>query len=72
MYASIDFKSKHDFKQAVLEGQSIILYSPQLGMPAINGKETVTGPWNPPIVHGHPKEWVARVEVKDMRIIAVY
>jgi hypothetical protein len=85
MYASIDFATKKDFRLAVLQGLPIVLYSPVLGTAAINGKETVMGPWPlsktpkaEPMIG--PKErrdcrgarcWVAQVEVKDMRVVAV-
>jgi hypothetical protein len=72
MYASMDFRSKRDFCRAVKQGLPIVVYSPELGTPAINGRETVTGPWQPPMWHGKQKEWVAHVEVRDMRIVAVH
>lgn len=87
MYASIDFATKKDFCLAVREGQPFLLYSPMLGIPAVNGTVTVVGPWPSPIVRPltepmiGPKEkrhgrsvpaWTARVEVRDMRVVAVH
>lgn len=72
MYASTDFRTKREFCRAVAEGQPIILYSPVMQMPAINGPAMVTGPWNPPLWRGREKGWTAQVEVKDMRVVAVH
>lgn len=72
MYASVDFRSKRDFQRAVLQGQQVLLYSPQLGVPAVNGAETVTGPWQPRTWRGRQKCWIAHVEVRDMRVVAVH
>lgn len=72
MYASVDFRSKRDFQRAVLQGQEVVLYSPQLGVPAVNGTETVIGPWRPRTWRGKPKGWIAHVEVRDMRVVAVH
>lgn len=86
MYASMDFATKKDFCRAVKQGQPIVLYSPTLGTAAVNGNETVVGPWptrredkiEPAI---GPKEkrsrrgavaWSAHVVVKDMRVVEVH
>ncbi len=45
MYASIDFATKTDFRRAVKQGLPFVLYSPTLGMPAVDGTVTVEGPW---------------------------
>jgi hypothetical protein len=45
VYASIDFATKIEFLRAVRDGQPIVLYSPSLGMPAVNGTVHITGPW---------------------------
>lgn len=58
MYASKNFKTKKDFKQAVKEGEQITLYSPGLGTPKQNGTEFVEGPWYP-----KPHTWYAEVKV---------
>jgi hypothetical protein len=69
MFASIDFATKSDFRQAVKAGLPIVAYSPVMGMPAVNGRATVEGPWRPDkTVRG----WKAYVDVKDMRIIKVH
>ncbi len=81
MYASIDFATKKDFCLAVQQGLPIALYSPTLGMPAINGTATVYGPWpnrRPCIGPADAKrgrkiaEWKARVVVRDMRVVEVH
>lgn len=83
MYASMDFATKKDFRAAVKQGLPIVCYSPVMGMPAINGMETVEGPW--PMRRGTCQDgcevehrsrrfsaWKARVEVRDMRVVAVH
>jgi len=82
MYASIDFATKRDFRQAVKQGATIVAYSPTMGMPAINGGAWVDGPW--PIGMSAESDvstivrnrrlptWKARVDVKDMRVVAVH
>lgn len=87
MYSSVDFATKSDFRRAIRDGLSVVLYSPQLGTPAINGRETVHGPW--PAMSRTPKQepligpkerrsrcgataWTAHVEVRDMRVVAVH
>jgi hypothetical protein len=52
MYASINFLSKSALVRAVAAGEPIILYSPTMLVPAINGMERVEGPWpgtKPPV-----------------------
>lgn len=85
MYTSIDFATKSEFRQAVQQHQPVVVYSPNLGMPAINGIVTVTGPWPVKTLPApgdatpayqrrqriHPA-WTARVEVKDMVVVAVH
>lgn len=86
MYASTDFPTKKAFRAAVRRGEPIVLYSPELGMPAVNGKATVEGPWpgltatpEPfvfgPLTRRQPKAllgWQARVTVRDMRVVTVH
>ncbi len=69
MYASIDFATKSALRQAVLEGQPIVAYSPNLGMPEIRGMTTIVGPWKPSKIN---KPWKARVRVEDMRVVKVH
>ncbi len=68
MYASIDFTTKNDFRQAVKQGAPIVLYSPVQGMPAINGKVRVEGPWDKSNI---AKTWHAYAVVRDMRVVRV-
>ncbi len=74
MYASTNFQTKRDFKQAIRAGAEVILYSPELETPAINGRETVVGPWGAAldVKARHHKGWHAHVRVKDMRVVEVH
>lgn len=56
MYASINFKTKKAFKEAVDNGKMVTLYAPGLGSPKMDGKETVEGPHYPA-----PHTWYAEV-----------
>ena len=59
IYASVNFKTKKAFKQAVeVDGDVVTLRSPGLGEPAEHGTEAVCGPWFP-----KPHRWYASVEV---------
>ena len=87
MYASVNFLSKSQLRQAVAAAEPVILYSPAIPMPAVNGLAYVEGPWpgtKPPVEdipnpreHGRlrprvrVKAWHAEVRVEDMRIVAV-
>lgn len=66
MYASINFKTKKAFKEAVASGQKIRLYAPGLGIPKENGIEYVEGQWYP-----KPHTWYAEVEMKDGVVVKV-
>lgn len=60
IYASINFPSKKQFKDAVREGREVTLFAPGLGCPNQNGKEFVSGPWYP-----LPHKWYAQVAVAN-------
>jgi hypothetical protein len=60
MYASRNFKTKKAFKESVAKGERITLYAPGLGQPAVNGRDSVEGPWYPA-----PHTWYASVDVVD-------
>ena len=66
MYASKDFKTKKEFKEAIAKGEKITLYAPGLGTPAWNGTDFVEGPHYP-----KPHKWYAKVVVKDGYVIKV-
>lgn len=66
MYASTNFKTKKEFKEAVKNGQKIMLFAPGLGKPAVNGTDTVEGPWYPA-----PHTWYAKVTVVNGIVIKV-
>jgi len=83
----MNFLSKSQLRQAVQAGLPVILYSPIMGMPAVNNLERVEGPWpgtpvpvevipdskhsNRPKPRQRIKPWHAEVLVEDMRIVAV-
>jgi hypothetical protein len=64
MYASFNFKSKKDLRDAVSDGVRVTVVSPGVGTPVYNGTEFIEGPYG---VH----KWYAEVEVKDGRITKV-
>jgi len=66
MYASVNFRTKTEFKKAVKSGQKIRLYAPGIGTPRENGTEYVEGPWYP-----KPHTWYASVEMKDGIVVRV-
>ena len=52
MYASVNFLTKSEFRQAVERRDPILLYNPEQGVPAILGRVRVEGPWpgtRPPV-----------------------
>jgi hypothetical protein len=60
MYASVNFKTKKAFKEAVAAGKQITIYSPGIGTPKTNGTECVEGPWYP-----EPHRWYAEVTMEN-------
>lgn len=66
MYTEINFKSKKEFKEAVLAGKRIGIYAPGLGCPVHNGTETVCGPHYP-----KAHTWYAKVLMKDGLVVKV-
>ncbi len=66
MYASINFKTKKAFKEAVANGEQVTLFAPGLGSPKRDGKETCEGPHYPA-----PHSWYAEVEMKDGVVVKV-
>jgi hypothetical protein len=58
MYASRNFKSKKQFKEAVQAGEKVTLWSPGMGTPPVNGSTCVEGPHYP-----EPHRWYATVTV---------
>jgi hypothetical protein len=66
LYASKNFKTKKEFKEAVANGEQITIYAPGLGTPAVNGTEFVEGPWYP-----QPHTWYAQVTMKDGIVVKV-
>lgn len=66
MYASINFKTKKAFREAVEAGREVTLFAPGLGSPAVNGREAIEGPHYPA-----PHTWYATVEMKDGKVVKV-
>jgi len=66
MYCERNFKTKKQLKEAVAAGEKIGIYAPGLGTPAVNGRETLSGPHFP-----KPHTWYAEVEMKDGVIVKV-
>ena len=66
MYASINFKSKKGFKEAVKSGKRITVFSPGIGNPPTDGTCVVEGPHYP-----QPRKWYAKVTLKDGIVIKV-
>lgn len=58
MYVECNFKTKKALKDAVAKGEQLRLFAPGMGSPAVNGKESVEGPWYP-----EPHRWYATVVV---------
>jgi hypothetical protein len=87
MYASMNFIRKSDFRAAVRAGLPVVLYSPEMAVPAVNNLERVEGPWpgtRPPVEEikdsrrrgrVKPRErvvpWHAEARVEDMRVVEV-
>ena len=65
-YASINFRTKKAFREAVKRGEVVTLYEPGLGTPPTNGRAYVEGPWYP-----EPHRWYAEVEVVAGRVTKV-
>ena len=66
MYTDRNFKTKKALKDAVKAGEQVTIFSPGIGSPKRDGRETVEGPHYP-----EPHRWYASVEMKDGIIIAV-
>lgn len=65
-YASINFRTKKAFREAVESGQEVRLWNPGLGKPTSDGTECVEGPWYP-----EPHRWYAGVDVVEGRVTKV-
>jgi hypothetical protein len=66
MYASINFKTKKEFREAVEGGMEVTLFAPGLGTPKRDGRESVEGPHYP-----KPHTWYATVEMRDGKVVKV-
>ena len=65
-YASINFKTKKAFREAVERGEVVTLFEPGLGKAPVEGQAYVEGPWYP-----EPHRWYAEVEVREGRVTKV-
>jgi hypothetical protein len=74
-FANQNFQRRSAFLKAVRDGLPVVLFNPDIEMPAINGEVTVQGPWDVTKWDGdatnQPHGWRARVRVQDMRVQAV-
>lgn len=70
MYASVNFKTKKAFKDAVANGDKITVYQPNQMFasqsPPRDGKVDVSGPHYP-----KPHTWYANVVLKDGYVVSV-
>lgn len=66
MYTCVNFKTKKALKEAVANGEEVMLFAPGMGSPKVNGVEYVEGPHYP-----KPHTWYAQVTMRDGRVIKV-
>lgn len=66
MYVSPNFKSKKAFKEAVLSGQEVSVYSSGPFPVTLDGIEYIEGPHYP-----EPHRWYAQVTVQNGLVIKV-
>lgn len=65
-YVDPNFKTKKEFKQAVLDGKDVYTFSPGPFPVKANGTDYIEGPHYP-----KPHTWYAQVEVKDGKVVKV-
>ena len=66
MYCSPNFKTKKALKEAIKNGEQVIIFAPGFGTPNRDGQEFLEGPHYP-----EPHKWYAGVEVRNGIIIKV-
>jgi hypothetical protein len=67
MYASVNFKTKKAFREAVEAGKKITVYQPgPFPDNRFQGTASVEGPWYP-----QPHKWYATVTLKDGVVVKV-
>lgn len=66
MYATTNFKTKKEFKEAVAAGEKVTLFAPGLGSPKVNGTDFVEGPHYP-----KPHTWYAEVTMENGYVVKV-
>ena len=65
-YVDPNFKTKKALKEAVLNGDTVMVYSPGMFPATRNGTEYIEGPHYP-----EPHKWYASVEVVDGKVVKV-
>ena len=80
-YASVNFLRSAAFAKAVRDGVPVVLFNPELGVPAVEGEVTVVGPWSLSryeskdrnfLYDNHKHGWMVRCRVHEMRITQVF
>jgi hypothetical protein len=68
MYATVNFKTKKAFKEAVAAGKEVGVYQPGPfgGNEPKDGKVAVEGPWYP-----EPHKWYASATVENGKVVKV-
>lgn len=66
MYVKPNFKTKKAFKEAVLAGKAVTVFSPGPYPCPQDGKVSIEGPWFP-----KPHMFYGTVEVKDGKVVSV-
>jgi hypothetical protein len=72
MYASVNFKSKKAFREAVASGDTVTVWQPNdmfgnpKALPTYTGTATVEGPHYP-----EPHKWYANVHIADGKVTKV-
>jgi len=66
MYATLNFKTKKQLKNAVTAGIEIRLFAPGIGKPKDNGIEFIEGPHYPDL-----HKWYAQVDMRNGLVVAV-
>lgn len=66
MYVDPNFKTKKALKEAVVNGDRVVVFAPGLGSPPENGTCAVEGPHYP-----KPHSWYAQVTIASGRVVKV-
>ncbi len=66
MYATTNYKTKKQLKEAVAAGEHVTIFAPGMGTPKENGREFLEGPHYPA-----PHTWYAEVTMENGRVVKV-